>query len=200
MLDQIDESFHWPRTWCKHLTGCLHELGYGRWLRSAPILVASMLENLESRNLPPNQWPAKRSSRQALDQQTGICGDHCQYFVASTALKNHHMQFNWQPLLHMGGDNTSANCWSTKFSNSNKFARRLTKLLAMAQKNLGIDVIIDHVIGLLNGFADAVSRGEPSVTLDIYLKKLKKDFSNNAAPFACLQVSPAVKQVALKHS
>ena len=95
----------------------------------------------------------------------------------------------------MGGENTSANCWATKFSNFNKFARKLTKLLAMAQKYLGIDVIIEHVIGKLNGFADAVSRGEPSVTLDTHLKK---DFTTNAAAFACLQVSPAVKQVALK--
>ena len=105
------------------------------------------------------------------------------------------MVFDWQPLLHMGGDNTSANCWTTKFSNSNKFARRLTKLLAMAQKNLGIDVIIDHVIGILNGFADAVSRGVPSITLDSHLKK---DFATNDAAFACLQVSPTVTQVALK--
>ena len=90
----------------------------------------------------------------------------------------------------MGGGNTSANCWATKFSNSNEFAQRLTKLLTIAQKNLGIDVIIDHVIGILNGFADAVSRGEPSVTLD---KHLKKDFSTNAAAFACLQVSPIVR-------
>ena len=105
------------------------------------------------------------------------------------------MTFDWQPLLHMGGDNTSANCWTTKFSNSNKFARRLTKLLAMAQKNLGINVIIDHVIGILNGFADAVSRGVPKITLDSHLKK---DLATNDAAFACLQVSPAVKQVALK--
>ena len=117
--------------------------------------------------------------------------------VNTAALKNRHMQFNWQSLLHMGGDNMAENCWATKLSNSNKFARQLTKLLAMAQKNLGIDVIIDHVIGILNGFADAVSRGEPSVTLDTHLKK---DFSTNAAVFACLQVSPAVKQVALMHS
>ena len=95
----------------------------------------------------------------------------------------------------MGGDNTSANCRATKFSNSNKFARKLTKLLAMAQKNLGIDVIIEHVIGKLNGFADAVSIGEPSVTLDTHLKK---DFTTTAAAFACLQVSPAATQVVLK--
>ena len=95
----------------------------------------------------------------------------------------------------MGGDNTSANYWATKFSNSNKVARRLTKLLAMAQKNLGIDVIIERVIGKLNGFADAVSRGELAITLDTHLKK---DFTTNDAAFACLQVSPVVKQVALK--
>ena len=82
------------------------------------------------------------------------------------------MQFNWQPLLHMGGDNMSANYWATKFSNSNKFARKLIKLLAMAQKHLGINVLIEHVIRKLNGFADAVSRGEPSVTLDTHLKKI----------------------------
>ena len=44
----------------------------------------------------------------------------------------------------------------------------------MAQKNLGIDVIIDHVIGILNGFADAVSRGVLSITLDT---QLNQDFA-----------------------
>ena len=66
----------------------------------------------------------------------------------------------------------------------------------MAHKNLGIDVIIDYVIGVLNGCPDAVSRGVPAITLDSHLKK---DFATNAAAFSCLQVSPAVKQVALKH-
>ena len=93
-------------------------------------------------------------------------------FTASAALENHHMQFNWQPLLNMGCDNMSANCWATKCFNSNKFARQLIKLLAMAKKNLGINVIIDHVIGILNGFADAVSRDKLSVTLDTHLKKM----------------------------
>ena len=115
-------------------------------------------------------------------------------FAASTALENGHMQFNWKPLLHMGGDNMSANCWATKFSNSNKFAKKLTKLLAMAQKHLEIKVLIEHVIEKLNGFADTVSRGEPPVTLDTHLKK---DFTTNNAVFACLQVSPAVHQVIL---
>ena len=116
-------------------------------------------------------------------------------FVPLAALENHHMDFDWQTLLHCGGGNKSANCWSTKFFNSNKFARRLTKLLAMAQKNLGIDIIINHVIGILNGFTDVVSRKIPSITLDI---KFKKDVSINEAAFACLQVNPSVKQVALR--
>ena len=90
----------------------------------------------------------------------------------------------------MGGDNKSENYRATKFSNWKKFAQRLTKLLAMVQKNLGINIIIDHVIRILNGFADAVSRGKPSVILNTHLKK---DLSTNAAAFACLQVSPAVK-------
>ena len=81
------------------------------------------------------------------------------------------MQFNWQSFLHTGGDNKSANYWVTKFSNSNKFARKLTKMLAMAQEHLGIDILIEHVIRKLNRFSDAVSRGEPSVTLNTHLKK-----------------------------
>ena len=83
----------------------------------------------------------------------------------------------------MGGDKKSENCWATKFSNSNKFPRKLTKLLAMAQKHLGINVLIEHVIRKLNDFADAVSRGDPSVTLD---KHLEKDFTTNAAALVCL--------------
>ena len=71
----------------------------------------------------------------------------------------------------------------------------MTKMLAMAQKNLEINMIIDHVIGILNGFIDAVSRGVPSTTLDTHLNT---DFSTNKAAFACLQVSPSVKQVALR--
>ena len=65
----------------------------------------------------------------------------------------------------------------------------------MAQKHMGTDVLIEHVTKKLNGFADAVSRGKPSVTLNTHLKK---GFTTNAAAFACLQVSPAVNQVVLK--
>ena len=41
-------------------------------------------------------------------------------FATSAALKNIHIDFDWQLLLNYGGDNKSANCWSTKFSNSKK--------------------------------------------------------------------------------
>ena len=57
-------------------------------------------------------------------------------FATLVALENHHTDLDWHPLLHMGGDNTSAKCWSTKFSNSNKFVGQLAKLLTMAQKTL----------------------------------------------------------------
>ena len=40
--------------------------------------------------------------------------------VLVSVLENHHMDFDWQPLIHCGGDNKSAKCWSTKFSNSKK--------------------------------------------------------------------------------
>ena len=60
----------------------------------------------------------------------------------------------------------------------------------MGQKHLSLDLIIDHVAGLLNGFSDAVSRGIPSTTLNT---KLKKDFPTNEATFACLQVNPSVE-------
>ena len=90
-LDQTAKSFRRPSTQRKHSTGCLYKLGNGRRLRSGPILVASMLENLESRNPPSNQGPAKKSSRQALDQQTGIRGNHHQYFRRlSSARKSSH--------------------------------------------------------------------------------------------------------------
>ena len=82
------------------------------------------------------------------------------------------MDFDWQPLLHYGGDNKSVNYWSTKFFISHKFAWLLTKLLTMTQKNLGIDMIIDHINGILNGYTDAVSSRVPSITLDTKLKKV----------------------------
>ena len=106
-------------------------------------------------------------------------------FVALTALENGHMQFNWQPLMHMGGDNTSGNCWATKFSNSNKFARKLTKLLAMAQKHLGINVLIKHVIGKLNRFADAVSRGYSSVRGTYGIRTLRPDHLTSGGNAGC---------------
>ena len=78
-MDQTAKSFCCPSTRRKHSTRCLHELGNGRRLRSAPILVASMLENLVSRNPPSHQRPSRKTSRQTMDQRTGIRGDHRQH-------------------------------------------------------------------------------------------------------------------------
>ena len=66
----------------------------------------------------------------------------------------------------------------------------------MAQKNLGTNMVINHVISILNKFADTIGRGIPSTTLDT---KLKKDFSTNEATFASLQINPSGKQVALQY-
>ena len=55
------------------------------------------------------------------------------YFAALVALDNNHMEFSWQLVLECGGNNTSANCWYTKFLTANKFAGGLTKLLVMGQ-------------------------------------------------------------------
>ena len=92
-------------------------------------------------------------------------------YAASAAIDAGHLNVNWKPMLHYGGDNTSANRWVKKFSNFSKYARGLTKLLAMGQKYVGIDIIVEHVLGKVNGFADAVSRGRPSKTLTTILKK-----------------------------
>ena len=115
-------------------------------------------------------------------------------FAASAAINAGHLNVNWQPMLHCGGDNTSANTWAKKFSNSNKYARALTKLLAMGQKYLGIDIDVEHVPGKLNGFADAVSRGRPSKTLNTILKK---EYPTNDDVLSCLQVDSSVTKIVL---
>lgn len=115
-------------------------------------------------------------------------------FAVSAAIEAGHLNVNWQPMLHCGGDNTSANCWAKKFSNSNKYARGLTKLLAMGQKYLGIDSNVEHVPGELNGFADAVSRGHPSKTLDTILKK---EYPTNDDVLSYLQVGSLVTKIVL---
>ena len=116
------------------------------------------------------------------------------FFAASAAYDNNHMEFAWQPVFECGGDNTSANCWYTKFSTANKFAGGLTKLLAMGQKYLGIDLRIVHVRGKRTGFADAVSRGIPTNTLETHLQK---DFPTNDSVLTCLQVNQSANQAAL---
>ena len=62
-IDQTTKSLRQPHTRCKHPARCLHELGHGRRIRSAPILVASMLENMVSRDPPSHQRSSRKPSR-----------------------------------------------------------------------------------------------------------------------------------------
>ena len=70
-----------------------------------------------------------------------------------------------------------------KTPNSNKLARVLTKLLAMGQKYLGINIDVTHVAGKLNRFADVISRGRPSKTLHTIFKK---EYLTNKDALSCL--------------
>lgn len=115
-------------------------------------------------------------------------------YAASVAIATGHMRFDWQPMLHCGGDNKSANQWAKKFSNSNKFAYGLTKLLAMGKKYLGIDIDVKHVAGKLNGFAHAVSRGRPSKTLYTIFKR---EYPTTKDVLSCLQVDFSVTKIIL---
>ena len=61
----------------------------------------------------------------------------------------------------------------------------------MGQKYLGIDIDVDHIVGKLNNFADAVSRGRSSKNLNIIYKK---EYRTNKAALTCLQVDSSVKK------
>ena len=62
----------------------------------------------------------------------------------------------------------------------------------MGQKNLDLNMKIFHVMGKLNGFADAVSQGHPSLILDTHFKT---DYPANKSAFACLQVKQLVNNI-----
>ena len=64
----------------------------------------------------------------------------------------------------------------------------------MGQKYLGIDIDVEHVPGKLNGFADAVSCGRLSKTLNTILKK---EYPTNNEVFSCLQVDSSVTKIVL---
>ena len=116
------------------------------------------------------------------------------YYAAAQAFIQGHMTVRWQPKVHCGGDNTSANSWYSKFLNPNKQGRRLTKLLAMGQKSIGLDMDIGHVAGIKNGLADAVSRGRPKATLE---KLFKQKFPSHTAALTCLQVPLSTQKISL---
>ena len=116
------------------------------------------------------------------------------YFAAAAVIKNRRTKFPWQPKVACSGDNTSANSWYNRFSNTNPQARKLTKLLALGQKSSGLDMDITHVAGVNNCFADAVSRGDPKVTLQ---PLMKAKIPTNELALSCLQVQAAVQELHL---
>ena len=73
----------------------------------------------------------------------------------------------------------------------------MTKLLAMGQKHLGININVGHVPGKLNGFNNAVSRGRPSKTLRTIFKK---EYPTHADALSCLQVDSSVIKIVLHRS
>ena len=113
------------------------------------------------------------------------------YIAAAVGFSERHYTF--QPRVHMDGDNSSANRWYYKFSNPNPVARRLTKILSHTMKHgnahhdlngrVGLDV--DHLSGTINYFADALSRGDPHITLQTLFKA---KCPSNTDALSCLQV------------
>ena len=100
----------------------------------------------------------------------------------------------FQPKFLCGGDNTTADAWYYKFSNPCPEARRLTKILSFLMKHCDIRMDVEHVAGLLNYFADAISRGKPKYTLE---SKFKRKCPNNRDALNCLQVQSTTAKLTL---
>jgi hypothetical protein len=87
------------------------------------------------------------------------------FFGACVAYAMTDNKLDWQPKILLEGDNTSANSWFKKFTNLNPGARALTKLLSFAMKHTDVGPEVGHVPGIDNHLADAVSRGDPAITI-----------------------------------
>jgi hypothetical protein len=115
------------------------------------------------------------------------------YFAAACAFEERELA--WQPRVHDGGDNTSANSWYMTFSNPNPRARRLTRLMAEGHKHTNLGMDCEHHPGKLNFFADAISRGEPKESMH---KLFKKICPSNEDALSCLQVHSSVQNLHLR--
>jgi hypothetical protein len=115
------------------------------------------------------------------------------FFGACVAYAMPKNQLDWQPKILLEGDNTSANSWFKKFTNLNPAARALTKLLRFAIKHTDVGPEVGHIPGILNYLADAVSRGDPAVTIPEKMGDL-----TIADCRACLQVQAASTSVLLR--
>ena len=116
------------------------------------------------------------------------------YAAAVVAINQKQIMPEHQPRVLCGGDNTTSGQWYYKFSNPNPSAQRLTKIIAHIMKNCKVGLDIEYVKGLLNYFADALSRGEPTRTIHT---KFKSKYPHNNAACSCLQVTQLVMELTL---
>ena len=103
-------------------------------------------------------------------------------------------QLLFQPKFLCGGNNTTADAWYYKFSKPCPEARQLTKILSFLMKHCDFGMDVKHVAGLLNYFADAITRDIPKYTLDL---KFKRKCSNNLDALNCLQVQSTTAKLTL---
>ena len=101
----------------------------------------------------------------------------------------------YQPRALFGGDNTTADAWYYKFANPNVSARTLTKLLAFFMKYSRVGLDVEHLAGILNFFADAISRGTPIETLHSHFKS---KCPTNTLAKQCLQVPSHTCRISFK--
>ena len=97
----------------------------------------------------------------------------------------HDHSLQHKPRVHFGGNNTTSDAWYKKKFNNNGSGHRITKILAFMMKNCDVGMDVEHVAGILNFFADVISRGKPAETLDPLFKN--KNPSNTGA-LCCLQI------------
>ena len=97
--------------------------------------------------------------------------------------------------IHIGDNNTTADAWYKKFSNPNEQACQLTKILNFLIKNSNVGMYIEHIAWILNFFANSISRGIFTETLD---PLFKHKWPSNSGAFSCLQVPSLETKISFK--
>ena len=83
----------------------------------------------------------------------------------------------------------------TEKSNTNDSACQLTKILAFMMKNCDVEMDVEHIAGILNFFANVISRCLPAKTLD---PLFKCKCPSNTGALSCLQVPSSVTEISFK--